>query len=366
VVVDEALVISKFFESLLPSWFVSGFLGLYAQMKFKDDTITLAPTVWGSETETRRIQRGKRSGDPVKITLLPMSEFLAGRAITEEPRDAARIHLWFAQAELFIRWALEEHEDARHAAFWKFLDRSCTEPVTEVMFRECFGAGFYEISDKLKFFVSTAISQTTTWRSAETMEDPPLELRNATGGEIARIKGEWERLEASYVRARSPVREAYLNLGRRTLRHAYDLGDRDPRLLASLGLLECDAGNEAGAREFLEPAVQGGVIRPRAYLELARLYFNTARTQPAGADDKFSADQAAAILAPLAAGGRQAPPLLETYQLIADVWAHCAAAPPPNEMATLGEGMKFFPKQAKLRQRIAELQASPPANNSGR
>jgi len=335
-------------------------------MKFNGDTITLGPTVWGSEFETRRIKRERSKGDPMKITLLPMPEFLAGRAITEEPRDAVRIQLWFAQAELFIRWALEEHEDARHAAFWKFLDRSCTESVTEAMFRECFGAGFYEISDKLMLFVPTAISRTTTWRFAGTMQAPPLELRNATGGEIARIKGESERLEAGYVRVRSPERGAYLNLGRRTLRHAYDLGDRDPRLLASLGLLECDAGNEAGAREFLELAVQGGVIRPRAYVELARLYFNAARARPAGAEGNFSADQAAAILAPLAAGRRQAPPLPETYELIADVWTHCATPPPPDEIVTLEEGMKFFPEQAKLRQHLAELQAKPVRSDPGR
>ena len=38
----------------------------------------------------------------------------------------------------------------------------------------------------------------------------------------------------------------YLEQARRTLKRGYDRDERDPRLLAVLGLCEIDAGNDAG------------------------------------------------------------------------------------------------------------------------
>jgi hypothetical protein len=45
---------------------------------------------------------------------------------------------------------------------------------------------------------------------------------------------------------------------------AYTRGLNDPRLLAVIGLLDCDVGDDADAKAFLEAAVQADVAGPQA------------------------------------------------------------------------------------------------------
>ncbi len=285
----------------LPSWFVAGFMGLYGQMKFSTDTITLAPAVWMSEAENRILKKDPKLARP----LLPMRDFLAGNALTDDPKDTDSRREWFAQAELFLRWGLDEGNEPQREAFWRFLDRSSREPVSEAMFQECFGTNFAGVTAQLTEFLPMAVRKTARWHAKESTALPAMQFRDATGGELARIKGDWERLETNYVRAKSPELEPeYLEQARRTLRRAYNLGDRDPRLLAVLGLCECDAGNMAGAKEFLEAATQGGVIRPRAYLALARLRLDAQVASSAG---QLTGAQLAQVLEPLKRRGGRRP-----------------------------------------------------------
>jgi len=52
---------------------------------------------------------------------------------------------------------------------------------------------------------------------------PDFEVERATSNEIARLRGEWERLAIGHVQRRLPrVREPYIAQARRTLRRAYD------------------------------------------------------------------------------------------------------------------------------------------------
>jgi hypothetical protein len=225
------------------------------------------------------------------------------------------------------------------------------------MFKACFGGDFAWAGEQLNAFLKVAVRKPVTWRLAAAARLPALPVRDATGGEIARIKGDWERLAYNYVRTNSPELEArYLANARRTLRRAYDQGDRDPRLLAVLGLAECDAGNAPGARDFLEQAAAGGAVRPRALLELARLRFAEQRGRPATLDGKLAPDQIAAVLAPLATARRQAPPLPEVYELILDVWAASGMPPSRPDLAALEEGVALFPSRTELRLRTAELE----------
>lgn len=129
-----------------------------------------------------------------------------------------------------------------------------------------------------------------TLRPASAIKLPPLALRLATDGEIARIKGDWERLEINYVRQRYPdLATKYIEQARRTLLRAYDRNDRDPRLLAVLGLCEVDAGNDAGARDYLETAARLEIVRPRVWLELARLRLADYLAAPAVAENSARA-----------------------------------------------------------------------------
>jgi len=58
-------------------------------------------------------------------------------------------------------------------------------------------------------------------------------------------------------------------------------------LLAVMGLCECDAGNDSGARELLASAVQAQVIRPRAYYELTRIRYAEAMANAAGSSGRL-------------------------------------------------------------------------------
>src|SRR5206468_969806 len=119
----------------------------------------------------------------------------------------------------------------------------------------------------------------------------------------------------------------YLEQARRTLKRAYDRDERDPGLLAVMGLCEVDAGNDAGAREYFESAAAIGPIRARANYELGRLRFADFRANPGGANGLLSVKQMAEVLKPLFAARAQNPPLPEVYELIADAWARASAIP---------------------------------------
>ena len=184
---------------------------------------------------------------------------------------------------------------------------------------------------------------------------PDYTLHPANDVEIARIKGDWERLEIAFVKAQFPtLTQKYLEQARRTLMRAYDRGSRDPRLLAVIGLCEVDAGNDTAAREFLEAAAaHSKTLRPRAWFELARLRLAALAAQGGGVG--LTPDQASKVFTPLLATRDQEPPLAEVYQLIAEVWTVCTQAPTRTQLSVLEEGVRTFPHRTALVYRTAEL-----------
>jgi hypothetical protein len=223
------------------------------------------------------------------------------------------------------------------------------------LLKDCLGLDFAALTAELTTFLPTAVRKDVALRPAAAIKLPPLTLRNATDGEVARIKGEWERLEIAYVRVRYPeLAPKYAEQARRTLLRAYDRNDRDPRLLAILGLCEIDAGNDAGALGYLESATQLKVVRPRAWLELARLRYAERIAHPAS-DGNLSASQVAEVLTPLFTARNQSPPLPEVYELIADVWSRSAVPPTHGHLSIISEGVSLFPRRPSLVYRAAAL-----------
>src|SRR5476651_234046 len=114
-------------------------------------------------------------------------------------------------------------------------------------------------------------------------EPPPFELRDATEAEVGRIKGDTLRLGGHDGAAHLAMIAPYIR------------GERDPQLLAALGLLERKLGDDARAKKFLEAAARDKAVRPRAYLELARLRLADGIAHSTGAG-KLAADQTAGVL----------------------------------------------------------------------
>jgi hypothetical protein len=322
----------------LPAWLSEGLERLWQRADFLLDPITIGPLVWNNHVESAAL-----AGNPARPrALLPANELFASEgARAAESRHPRRGQTRASTQELFVRWAILSGGPTREA-FWRFAARAAEGPVTEEMFESCFGFDFSELRDRLSDYLPKAVEETVRIDPGTLPPLPPLTVERATPNEIARVRGEWERLAIGYVQRRLPqVRDPYIAQARRTLRRAFDAGDRDPRLLATMGLCEIDAGNEGGARFFLEPAIATGVVRPRAYHELARLRFAELR-RGAPETASFSFTELAPIIEPLRRGLTQSPPLAESFALLAEAWARCELSPNAEEFAELETGARLF------------------------
>jgi hypothetical protein len=337
----------------LPPWFVSGVLTLQAQARFTEEALLIEPVYWPSQTGAAALRAGPEANRP----LLPLAEFFAGELSSGDQAGGDTLSLWQAQAALFVRWGVGGRGAPRRDALWTFVARAAAESVTERLFQECFGFDYAAAQQQLAAFLPEATRDRLELRPAQRRRPPDIPLRPASDVEIARIRGDWERLEIGYVKAHFPVlTPKYLEQARRTLMRAYDRGSRDPRLLAVIGLCEVDAGNDGAARSFLEEAAAlNPTLRPRAWFELARLRFAAALAENAGAGPGLTPAQADAVLTPLLRARDQQPPLVEVYELIAGVWAACAEPPPRAQLAVLEEGVRLFPRRSELVHRTAEL-----------
>jgi hypothetical protein len=332
----------------LPDWFVAGVARLYPSTRFAEARISVGPLDWGSEVQTERLRRDARASR----SLLPIAElFDPAPGLPADPAaDEAYRRLWFQEAALLLRWALDDAAPERRAALVRWADLELPERQTEAAFRRCFGLGWADLRDRLSDYLPVAVSRPLLWRPAARPAVAAIDLRPAAPQEVRRIQGEWERREVKFIRDRYPdFLPHYIERARATLSRAYAAGDRDPRLLASIGLLDAETGDDAGAREFLAAAVQGGVERPRAAAELAR-----ARLAPfegrgaAGGGDRpdrpaLLPDRIDFILAPLRVARAQAPPQLATYGVLAEVMRLSAGAPSAESRAALREGARLFP-----------------------
>jgi len=151
--------------------------------------------------------------------------------------------------------------------------------------------------------------------------------------------------------------QVYLEQAGKTLHGSYAKGERDPRLLAVLGLCDYDVGAKAEARSMLAAATDAGVARPAAYLDLAHLILEEARAHPAAANGKFSAEQTAAILKPLFAVRQRTRLEARGYLLIAEAWKESADRPLPAHLAALDEGIRLYPFDSELCASAAKVYA---------
>lgn len=337
----------------LPWWFISGVLGLYDRTDYAIDALSLGPINWISDKLTTAVIKNPKTAPAP----LPLAEFFSGVPPPATAENELRRKLWIAQAALFVRWALDGRTPAQSEAFWDLVDHA-SGGVTPEMFQLCFGIDFAAADAQLAAYLPKAVRKTVTLRPAKPLKPPAVALRNASEAELARIKGDWERLEVGLVRKQMPeLADKYLEQARRTLRHAYDRDVRDPQLLAVLGLCECDAGDDQAARDFLEAAARLGPLRPRAGYELARLRFAEAGLHPEREGGRLSVTQMAAIFTPLFAARDQVPAIPEIYDLIAQVWARASVRPTRGHLDVLEDGVRLFPRRSALVYQAAVLYA---------
>lgn len=279
--------------------------------------------------------------------LLPFDAFFGVARDSATALNTVGNTTWAKQCYAFVHMCLFGRRGIYKEAFNKFAERAAKEPATEAMFQECFGKPYKKFLIELRGYIQAADYKYDEFKitGTQTLDSPLPELRAATEGEAARIKGD-------AYRAAGKAGEA-----RNTLAAAYVRGERDPVFLATLGQAEMAFGNADRARKFLE-ASASKTDRPSVLIDLAKLRLDDAVANPGGADKKISDAQLASVLNPLIATRSRPPVSPYVYELIASAWLVAELKPKPEEhLIVLTEGLKTYPRHAGLFYKAALLYA---------
>lgn len=269
--------------------------------------------------------------------LVPFDKFFAVAHDSPESTNVLGNNRWAKQAYAFVHMCLYGLNGKYQKPFATFLQRLAKEPASEELFKQVFNKTYKQMLMELRGYIDFTVYQHREYRSKEDViiAPAPLALRDATEAEVGRIKGEAMVLAGN-------VREA-----RPQLYAPYARGERDPYLLAAIGLYEKEQGDAGRARKFLEAAFAAKAKRPDACLELARLRSAEALAAP-GSDGRLTAAQTAGIVAPLVFAHGKTPLLPAIYDLAGDTWARSAANPGKEDAKMMVEGAQLFPTRLKL------------------
>lgn len=350
----------KSFEAAAPRhapWLREGLFGefgLFAELGRHpgEDRLRVASLHWIDDEQTEALKRAE-TPDPA---LLPWDEFF-NRPPPDRGQAPSEFARWQAQAGLFCRWVLlaEKDRSVDLNTFWRWAYAVGRRNVGEEGFRRVFNLDYAAASQAMLAYLRVSV------RAPQDFGIPglharqlslPLSFRPATEAEVARLKGNFERMEAARLRDSQPELAArYEAAARRTLRRGLRHSPDDPALHGLQGLIEASGGNAAEARTHLERAFAGGGAGSRALLALARLRLE----EGLGGGAQLSGEAMASVLEVLFAARERSPAVVEVYELLAEVWGRSEVQPKAAHLAVLVEGVELFPENAALRQRVVTL-----------
>jgi hypothetical protein len=280
--------------------------------------------------------------------LVPFAKFFAVGHDAPEARNPLGNNVWAKQAYAFVHMCLYGEGKKYQQGLVTFLMRTAKEPVTEALFKECFHQNYKQMEGTLKAYIDFTPyeSQELVIKGKGLPEPAKLVLREATPAEVGRIKGEALELAGRPDDARAELIAPYVR------------GERDPQLLAELGLYERSVNHDDRARKFLEGAVAGKTTRPRAYLELARLRLAEIDAAVGGPDKELTAEQTAKVVPLLRAGAQLYPPSQDLYRAFGEVWSRSAEKPPIEDITILTKAVVQFPTDPKLVYQAAYFHAT--------
>lgn len=335
---------------MLPPWLIEGVLALHRSIDVRERPVTLRPLLWLTPEISRALAR-----DPTRPrVLLPASELFAPDALRDEGNhDPQRVAVLHAQVGLFLRWGLDPQNGMRER-LWTFAEGACARDVDQALFTRCFGFDFAELRDRMSDYLPHAVRAPLVLEPGPEPEPGRIEVREASALEIARLRGEWERLVIDYVGKRNPDHLLrYVAQARSTLRRAVEtVGARDAGLLAQMGLCEIEAGDEIAAAPMLQAAVDAGGTRPLACFELARLRFG-ALAKAGQLARPLSAGEVEHVARPLRLAALRLPALPEVFGMLADLSLRSDAPPSRADVELLLRGAKQFALNASVSLRIA-------------
>lgn len=361
------------FEQKPPAWFAEGLAQLLSEMTYDEKHITFAKLEDPNEISAEQAMAQSRAkaaasdGDPVDPAMatapaedrsfqasLGKSGLLSFPALFAVQSDSptARNTLgskWAKQSYAFVHLCLYGEHHRYQKGLFQFLARTAKEPVTEALFKECFGESYNSMGIVLRGYIDVASHQHFEWKlkagGKGFAELPSIALREATQAEIGRIKG-----DALLMADRA-------DLARQEMLTAYLRGERDPNLLAAFGLEEVIRGDVERGGKLLNAAVAAKVDRPDAYVALARLRF-VAAVAKNGENHPFSRVEAGEIITLVHAGFQRAPQSLALYEMLAQTWLRVDEKIRHDDALLLLQGAARYPDQAGLTYDTARLAAS--------
>jgi hypothetical protein len=277
--------------------------------------------------------------------LLSMDKLFGMAADSPEALNPLGNNIWAKQCYAFVHMCLYGRNKMYQKPFATFLQRLNKEPASETLFKECFKMDYKKMQLELRGYIdfSDYKRMEFTLKKGDSLGGgPALVLRDATQAEVGRIKGE------------ALVLAGYNDKAKIELTAPYIRGERDPQLLAAIGLYDRVNGEEKRGRTMLEAAVKAGTTRSQAYYEVARYRFADALAKP-GEKDRFSNEQVKAILAPLTAASKLRPALPEIFELMADTWSRSPVLPTKDEMKLMIAATQAFSTRLRMIFIVADL-----------
>jgi len=354
-------------EPRLPAWFEEGMAQIVMAMKFdrrsiivgklEDPNTVSAEAYMIAQANSAASAAGADDGASFSLAgapaedldfnaalrrkaLVPMEKFFAVTPDSPEAQNPLGNNRWAKQAYAFVHLCIYGENGKWQKPFANFVLRLTKEPVSEALFKDCFKMSYRDFLIHLRGYIEFTNYNDREFYAKKgepgLAEPTPLVLRDATQSEVGRLKGE------------ALLLGGHKDAARREFAAPYIRGERDPRLLATLGLFDHAEGEDVRARKFLEAAVAAKVDRPEAYLELARYRFAEALAKPGAGDGAFSAAQSGAIVGLLLAARKLPPPTNATYDLLAETWGRSPTKPTKDDLRVLVEGVQLYPGRLKL------------------
>jgi hypothetical protein len=316
----------------IPAWYREGLHVLITNARLADQSLVTASLNWHG------------------TVVQPLHELLRV-ATTEQLNAVDRAHdetfsAFRMGAVLFVHWGFFGEGGQRRATFLEFVDAATRTPADEALFRQYFHLTFAEAEAELAAYL-----RKTIWRPAR-LDLPgaanplptPL-IRPATAGEVARIVGESYLLLGDIA---PPVQRAhYQQTARNLLAHAYAGGDRDPRLLAQLGFVECAAEHWDEALAYLETSTAAGIPLPRAYTTLALLRLRKLGAR-LGVPASLTEEQFRSVVAPAYIALSMQPVLADACTIAEDVFLRKTVVPTSKELNLLEAAVRRQPRDVAL------------------
>lgn len=337
----------------LPVWLREGLARIYSNIRITDESMSVG-RLGGGGAITGTPDSRYFNAALVENQLLPMQTLFDSRPSGRPSTDASlkiisrsepAAATWATQCEAFVHWGLYGDLGRHEKQFQRFVSRLRREPLSEALFQECFQLSFKDALFALRAHIDNTRSKYDGVRSGkgQKIQFPPHpQVRDATPAEVARLKA------CAHALAGRPEE------ARTILVRAYKKGEREPDLLADLGLSDLDLGEKDRARQFLEVAAARRSRVPRAYVELARLRFAEVLARRSHAEEKLLPHQVRSVIDPLGIA-LTLQPQAAAYALAAEVWSLSDTLPNAEQFEGLKVGVKLDPRNHDLLYRVASL-----------